>query len=236
MKTPVFWSPAKVIAAKEEQQSLPVVIGRTIWENSPILIAIDIVIAIASLPALLVAGLGGVVVAPLLLAVTAGPVTVATLAAANAMLEGEAVSIGRFAALLRKSARTGCVLALVPGVVASLMIGTLTLAGDEQYRWMLAPAIIDGIVLSGMLITGVGAIWLVSRGAALDRALLRHAAILAGSAPQAIGGIIAMAVLIGLSVHVIGPLMAIVLAGPFGVFVSATMRWIVENRRISVDA
>jgi hypothetical protein len=211
------------------------VIGRTIWENTPILIVIDLAIAIAALPALLVAGFGGLIVAPLLAALL-GPVGIATLATANALLDGEAVGIARFAGLIRRSASPGIRLALIPGGIASPLIGTLTLAGNEQRRWMLAPAIVDGLVLSGLLIAGVGAAWLVSRGAVVDRSLLRRGALIAGSAPQAIGALVAVAVLIALSVQVIGPLMAIVLAAPFGVFVSATMRWVADNRRIDVDA
>lgn len=236
MKTPVFWSPTKAIAAKDERQSLPLIIGRTIWENSSILIVIDLALAVVALPALLAAGFGALAVAPLLLAVMAGPVGLATLVAANALLDGEAVSIVRFVNLVRRSARPGLRLAIVPGGVASVLIGTLTLAGNAQHRWMLVPAIVDGLVLSGLLIAGIGTAWLASRGATVDPALLRRGALLAGSAPQAIGGIVAVAVLIGLSVQLIGPLMAIVLAAPFGVFVSATMRWIVEYRRIDVDA
>jgi hypothetical protein len=236
MKTPAFWSPTKALTAQEERQSLPIIVARTIWENSPILITIDLAIMLAALPALLAAGFGGLLLAPMLLAVFAGPPGIATLAAANAMLDGEVVNVGRFAGLVRTSARSGITLAVLPGAVASLLIGTLTLAGDERHRWMLAPAVVDGLVLSGLLIVGVGAAWLASRDATVNQALFRRGAILAGSAPQAIGGIIAVAVLIGLSVQVIGPLMAIVLAAPFGVFISATMRWIVENRRIDVDA
>jgi hypothetical protein len=236
MKTPAFWSPSKALTQRDEPQSLPLVIGRTIWENSPILIVIDLTIAIATLPALLVAGFGGLIVAPLLLAITAGPVGLATLAAANALLDGEAVSIGRFAGFVRGSVASGLRLALIPGGVASILIGTLTLAGDEQRRWMLAPAIVDGLTLSGLLIAGIGAAWLASRGENVNRALLRRGALIAGSAPQAIGGIVAVAVLIALSVQPIGPLMAIVLAAPFGVFVSATMRWVADDRRIDIDA
>lgn len=236
MKTPAFRSPMKAFAAKEEQQSLPIVVARTIWENIPVLIAIDLLIAIAVFPALLAAGFGGVVVAPLLLAVTAGPVSVATLSAANALLDGEVIGIGRLAGLVRESARPGLKLAALPGAIASLLLATLTLAGAEQHRWMLAPAIIDGLVLSGLLIAGIGTAWLASCGRKIDRALWRCGAVLAGSAPQAIGGIGAVAVLVGLAIQLIGPLTAIVLAAPFGIFVSATMRWVAESHRIHPDA
>jgi hypothetical protein len=236
MKTPAFWSPAKATIPQEASQALPLVIGRTIWENSPILLVIDLALAIAALPVVFVAGFGGLIVAPLLLAVTVGPVGLAALAAANALLDGEAVSIGRFAGFVRGSVAPGSRLAMIPGGIASLLIGTLTLAGDEHRRWMLAPVIVDGLVLSGLLISGIGAAWLAAQGAAVDRNLLRRGALIAGSAPQAIGAVVAAAVLIAISVQVIGPLIAIVLAAPFSVFVSATMRWTVEHRRIDLDA
>lgn len=213
------------------EQPLALVAGRAIWDNLPHLLVIDLLFALAAMPALLIAAAGGVLAAPLLLAMGIGPIWLAALAAGEAMLDGEIVSPRRFLAFVRGLGARGIAMALIPGGIATVLLGTLQLAGEgETRRWMLAPVVVDGLALSLVAIVGLGAGWLAARGSAIDRGLLRRGALLAGSAPQAIGGMIAMLVLVAVSVQLIGPLMAIILAAPFALFVCACFRWVVATR------
>lgn len=235
MKTPAFWSPARA-RRDDPDRPLAVTIGLAIWENSPILLTIDIAMAIACLPALVVGGTGGLVVAPILLAVFAGPVWIAALMASEAVLDGEVVGIRRFAGMIRAGLRPGLRIAVAPGAIATVLLGTLALAGEDGRRWMIAPAIVDGLVLSGAIIVALGTSWLAARGEAVDRLLWRKGAIVAGSSLQAIGGLVAVAVLIGISAQLIGPLMVVILSAPFAVFACATLRWVATSHRMDIDA
>jgi hypothetical protein len=235
MKTPAFRSPMRV-RPDHSERPLAVTIGLAIWENSPILLAIDIAFAIACLPALLVVGSGGLVVAPLLLAVLGGPVWIAALRASEAMLDGEIVGPRRFVGMIGAEFRPGLRIAVIPGAIATVLLGTLSLAGSDDRRWMIAPAILDGLVLSGVLVMALGASWFAARGEPVSRSLWRTGAILAGSSPQVIGGIIAVAVLIGISAQLIGPLMIVTLSAPFAVFVCAAFRSVAASHRMDIDA
>jgi hypothetical protein len=235
MKTPAFRAPARP-RNDDSERPLAVTIGLAIWENSPILLAIDIAFAIACLPALLVAGSGGLVVAPILLAVLGGPVWIAALKVSEAILDGEIVGTRRLVSMINSGIRPGLKIAIIPGVIATVLLGTLALAGSGDRRWMIAPAILDGLVLSGVVVVALGAGWFAARGEPINRSLWRNGAMLAGSSPQAIGGIIAVAVLIGISAQLIGPLMIVTLAAPFAVFVCATFRWVAASHRIDLDA
>lgn len=213
------------------EQPLALVVGRAIWDNLPHLLVIDLLFALAAMPALLVAASGGVIVAPLLLAAGIGPIWLAALAAGEAMLDGEIVNPRRFLGFVRGLGTRGVAMALIPGGIVTLLLGTLQLAGDgDTRRWMLAPVVVDGLAFSLAIIVGLGAGWLAARGNAFERALLRRGALLAGSAPRVIGGMIAALVLIAVSVQLIGPLMAIILAAPFALFVCACFRWVVATR------
>jgi hypothetical protein len=213
------------------EQPLALIVGRAIWENLPNLLVIDLCFALAVMPALLVSAAGGLLAAPLLLAVGVGPVWLAALAAGEAILDGEIVSARRMFGMLRVHAKRGVALALIPSAIVTILLGTLQLAGNgEQRRWMLAPLAVDALALSLVVIVGLGAGWLAARGNALNRDLMRRGALLAGSAPQVIGGMIAVLVLIAVSVQLIGPLMAIILAAPFALFACACFRWVVATR------
>jgi hypothetical protein len=213
-----------------DERQLPVVIGRAIWDNCPILLAIDAAMIAACVPALLLTGAGGLVGAPLLLALMFGPVWMAALTASEALLDGEGVGMRQFAGMIGAGWRSGLRIALPPAAIATVLLGTLALAGGAGRTWMLAPAAIDALVLSGAGAAALGAGWLAARGSAVDRALWRRGALLAGSAPLAICGLAALAVLIGMTAQVTGPLAIGFLAAPFAVTVAATFRHVATVR------
>lgn len=199
-------------------------VGRLVWSELPLLATINLLVALAATVALATA-LTAVVLAPLVAALLFGPVVIAAVAACDRLLGGEAVGIRDLVREIRRRARTGVALALVPATVVTLLLGSLALpttAADR--RWVLVPIAIDAAVL---IVLAFGCLTVFPLAVATElrgRARWFAAIGLAGQNLTASLGLVAIPILLALSVTVVGPFLALIAAAPFCLLTTAATR------------
>lgn len=211
-------------AAAANALDLPA-IGRLVWSELPVLAAIDLLItlgvAVVAVVAMTVAA-----IAPLVAAVLIGPIWLGGTAVCTRLLDGENVLLLDVPVTVGRWARRGIPIALVPGVVATLLIGSLTIrsAGEGTRSWLLLPIALDVLVLCVVAFgcLTVFPLAVLSRLSARDR--WWFALVLAGRQPLISAGVLAILVLLLVSSRMVGPLLLLAAAGPFCLFVTATAR------------
>jgi hypothetical protein len=199
-------------------------IGRLIWSELPLLVGINLAMTLAgtvvAVTLVTIAPLGPIVAALLL-----GPIWLGSTAICLRLDNRESPGWRDLIREIIARAGTGIRLALVPAVVASMLIGSIALmTADDGRRWMLAPIAADALVLIILLFgcLTVFPLAIVGDLGGRDRWLLSIS--LAGRHLVVSVGIVALAVLIALSLRVVGPFLAIILAGPYCLLVSVTAR------------
>ena len=128
----------------------PVRLDRSeLWHHTPVLLAINALLAVAMLPPLLLLLGGAVLVAPLGAAVTLGPAWAATIAVTDRIVVGAPASLGVLARSLCDQWRIGCRLALVPAVVcASVLSGADLASGASLWAGSLVAALIAAVAVA----------------------------------------------------------------------------------------
>lgn len=210
-------------------------LGGVLWESLPLLLTIDLLLVLALLPALIALVAGVSVLAPLL-AVIAGPIWLAATAAGDRLLAGEAVTIRRYLTFVQSRARQGVFLALVPAVALSLLMATVSIAGGHSdQRWLVVPLVLNGCLAMLALLAGSWVFPLAALTPLRRRAIWRLAVVATGSAPVATLGTVALAVLVWVGWRVIGPLLPVVLAAPFALYLAGLGRWWLRWAQRRVD-
>ena len=213
-------------ADPQADQRLAVTLARTIWDNVPLLLVIDAALAMAAFPVLLAAGFGAVYFAPLLAALLLGPIWLAAMHVAGKLLDGDGVSIGAFFRAIREYGTAGIHVAIVPGVLMSVMLATLDLFGrNEGQNWMLLPVAVDGMLAMTAIVLFFPASLLTVSNGLSGRNLWRQAAFLAGVSPMATLGMIAGLATVWIVTQFVGPLAIVLLAAPVSLFTVAVFRW-----------
>lgn len=198
--------------------------GRVIRDNAPVLLALSLGMIAIALPCVMVASVSSWEVAwgPLVLLTT--PVWVGALAAADRMLEGDAVSLRQVAGLVRRHAGAAWRLALVPALVGTGCLLLLARAAQDGppplVRWALLPAL-GGLLAVAVLIgpACVMAVRFPQHGAAPWQAAAR----LLVSRPVPVLGATVLGGLVVWLALVLGPA-ALVALGPLAVLLSAVTR------------
>ncbi|MBM7785026.1 hypothetical protein [Tenggerimyces flavus] len=192
---------------------LPVIVGRTVWTQLPLLLVVDLVVVVACVPGVLVA-LVWPMLAPLVFGAVLGPVWAGALSVAGALVRDEPWSV--------RNGLAGLKIGLVLGAVGAAAVGTLTLWNANPERtWLLVPLFVDGTVLALLAVASLSAFTLAEsglRGWNLWLSALR----LAARRPVLTAGTLALAILAGLAVSWL-PAIALVLPGPFAVFLAASV-------------
>ena len=199
-------------------------LGRIVRSAVPVIAAIDLLLGLAG--ALVVAAtLSVVLLAPLVAALLLGPVWLGATATCDRFLAGDQPGIRDLGAEIRRRAGTGVGLALGPAIVATLLLGTAGLhtATDGQ-RWLLIPIAIDAVVLTVLVFGCIAAFPLAIATDLRGRERWVAAIALAGQHLTASLGIAAIVVLLAVSVRLLGPFIALVVAGPLCLLVTATAR------------
>ena len=218
-------------------QWLAITVARTIWDNLPLLLVIDAALAFAAFPAMLAAGFGAIYLAPVLAALLMGPIWLAAMRVASKLLDGDGVSIKMFMRGIRELFGAGLRVALVPGVLLSLMLATLELYGrNEGQRWMLVPVVVDGMLVMTALVLFFPASLLVASKGLSGRQLWRQAALLAGVSPMATLGMLAGLATVWIVTQIVGPLAIVLLAAPVALFTTAVFRWSALTHGIEQDS
>lgn len=199
-------------------------IGRAAWRELPLMLTISLLVTLAcgatAMVAMVVAPL-----APLAAALTLGPVWMAAVALAAAILDGQAVGPRDLAAALRRWAQTGIVIALVPATLATLLIGSVgILSANPDQRWLLAPIALDAtaLVVSALAGFAVFPLALTTDQPSRDRWLTALA--LAGLDLTTTLGVAALPVLLTLSTRIVGPFPALLLPGPLALLCTVATR------------
>jgi hypothetical protein len=209
-----------VEALRSVAGEVPVLLGRAVWANLPLLLAIDLLVVLASLPALVTFAAGWAVFVPLVAGVLLGPVWAAAMSVAGAMVREDDVSFRQVGVALQRHGLVGLRIGLVVGAVAAVSVGTLTLWDANPDRvWLLVPLVVDGSVLALVAVASLSAFTL-AEGGLRGWDLWLGSLQLAARRPFLTAGTIAVAVLAAFAVSWL-PLVALVLPGPFAVYLAA---------------
>lgn len=203
-------------------QGLPARAARTIWYNLPVLLAMDLVLLAGAAPAAALFFGGGSLLAPLVAALTLGPLWAGVVASADGMVRDEAVGVRAFANNVRRFARRGVAVSLLPSAVATAMVGTLgLLEASPGSRWLFVPLFVDGSVATLLVVAGFSAFSLATTGGLGGRTLWRTSLAVAAAGPMATVGTLALIVLLALLCGWAGPGILPFLPAPFAVYLSA---------------
>jgi uncharacterized membrane protein YesL len=211
-------------------QGLPRQVATTVWANLPTLLVVDACVVVAAAPTVVMVLAGGYLLAPLVAALTLGPVWAAIAFTTDQMVRDEPVSLRAFAGALRRHAGRGIRLGAVAGTAATALLGTVaSLAVNPGQRWLVVPLAADGAVLVLLVLAGFTAFSLTTSGRLRGWALLRAALEAVGTNPIPALGAVALLVLIGALVTWM-PGTAAVVPAPFAVFCSAWTRAATKQR------
>jgi hypothetical protein len=206
----------------EARSRLPIWVGMTVWSNLPLLLVMDVALFVGAVPAVALFVGGGSLLAPLVGAITLGPLWAGVVAVADRMVRGEAVSLRIFVGNVRRHARSGIAVSLVPAVVVTAILGTLAiLATRTEQLWLFVPLLVDSSVLILVLLAGLAVFSLGTtgglRGWTLWRASLESVVV----SPMTMLGTMGFLVLLGFLVSW-APGFLPVLPAPFAVYLAAS--------------
>ena len=197
----------------------------TLWGDLPLLLALDLILVVAAIPPLLVIAAGAVPLAPILAAFTLGPVWAAATAALGRILDGDAVPARAIPGLIRRHARSGVAVAIVPAAALTAGLGTLAiLAAHPGQRWLLVPLFVDGSVAVLALLGAVTAVPLANEPGRRGRALWGAALGRVAATPVPVVGVAAVVVRAWVGGRVVGPVAPVVLLAPIAALAVAVTR------------
>ncbi len=197
-------------------------VAATVWWNLPLLLAVDLILLLGAVPAIVVAVVTPVA-APLVAALTVGPLWIATIALSDRLWTGRAGSLPRFFRLVRRHGRAGIALALVPAAVVTMLLGTLRIMEvHPDQRWLLLPLLLDGSALVLVTLAGFAVASLAVATRRCGRRVWRDALALVAAKPAATITIVTLLVLIGSVVRLLGPVFLVTIMAPMAVVLSAT--------------
>ncbi|MDQ3613569.1 MAG: hypothetical protein M3412_04490 [Chloroflexota bacterium] len=209
-------------------------IGRRIWDNLPLLLFIGLVLAASVLPVLLVASAGLAIVAFPVAVLTCGPVWAGIVAAADRLNLDAPVSVKAFFRLVCQHAVAGILVTLVPALLATALLGTISLwATNPESRWLLLPLLLDCSLAILVLASGVAVYSLATTSGLRGWNLWRASLAVAVASPLATVGSLTLFALSGLLLSHLAPLLLPVILAPFAVLSSA-ITWSTVNRHAPI--
>ena len=160
--------------------------------------------------------------APLAAALTLAPLWVAAVAAADRLLAGEAVPVRTFVGLVRRFGRSRGAAAVVPALPLTALFGTLALlATDPDRGWLLVPLFVDASATVLALLGALAAFPPIVCTGLRGRPLWVHALAAVAGSPLRTAATVAVLALVWSSGRVVGPVVLVLLAAPFAVWVAA---------------
>lgn len=115
-----------------------------IWQHLLLILCADVLLLLAALPVFAVWLLGLSVPAIWIAALTLGPVWAGISACANRLVDGEELSARALFGETRRHWRAGVAISALPALVATLLLGTLSiLAAYPRMSWLYLPLLID---------------------------------------------------------------------------------------------
>jgi hypothetical protein len=199
-------------------------IARLIWAEFPLMMAMNLLVTLAvSITGLFFVAL--IPLGPLTAALLLGPTWLGLTATCHEILEGDTPGWLELIHSVRASARRGIRLAFLPAAVATVLVLTIGLhTANQDQAWLIAPIALQAFVLTILAIGLVPLYPLAILRAGSDRDLWVSALALAGRNLIPVLGIIALLVLLALSIRMVGPLLALLFAGPIALLSTAMVR------------
>ena len=197
-------------------------VAATVWWNLPLLLAVDLILLLGAVPAIVVAVVTPVA-APLVAALTVGPLWIATIALSDRLWTGRAGSLPLFFRLVRRHGRAGIALGLVPVGVVTMLLGTLRIMEDHpDQHWLLLPLLLHGGALVLVTLAGFAVASLAVATRRCGRDVWRDALALVAARPAATIATATLLLVIASAVRLLGPVFLVTITAPFGVVLSAT--------------
>jgi hypothetical protein len=208
----------------QEADPLLLHVGKTILDNVAVLLFGSLLLLAAAWPGLFLAtGASWAIAWPLLVLCT-GPVWAGIVAAADRLLDGNAVSVRGLLGLVRNQARAGLAIAVVPAVVGGILLGSLQLLDQTpDARWLAVPLLLDaGVAL--VVATSLVSIFTLAASRALAGIdlWLASAQVTIGR-PVTVAGTVTLFGIVAWLALMVGPV-ALVLVGPLAVLGAAVTR------------
>lgn len=207
---------------RTESSKLPIQVGRAVWFNLPLLLVMDAALFVGAIPMITLFFGGGSVLAPLVGALTLGPLWAGTVATTDRMIRNEAVGLRTFAENVLRYAGHGVAVALVPAIILTSMLGTLMIldVGPDE-RWMFVLLLVDGSVLALAFLAGFSVFSLATTGGLSGWSLWRASLETVVIGPVSTLGTVALLILLGFLVSW-APGFLPVLPAPLAVYLSGS--------------
>jgi uncharacterized membrane protein YesL len=181
-----------------EHPQLPVWVGRTIWDNLFLLLVMDAVLFVGAIPTIVLSFTGGFLLAPLLAALTLGPLWAGTIAVTDRLIQDEAVSLRKFAKSVRCHARHGITVSVVPALVVTGALAALAvLQVRPNEKWLFIPLFVSGSVSTLVFLAGLSAFSLATTGNLRGQTLWRVSIMVVVTSPVITLGTLGIFVVMG---------------------------------------
>lgn len=196
--------------------------GRRIWDNLPFLLFIDLMLVASAIPALLLVLAGYWMLALPVAAVTCGPMWAGAVATSDRMYHHGDGSVRAFFGMVRSHAVIGVAIGFVPALIATVMLGTISVwAANPGARWLVVPLLLDISLLIIVAACGVSVFSLATTGGLRGWDLWRASLAIAGANPLAIIGSLTLLVVVCSVLGQLAPMVLPVLLAPFATLCSA---------------
>jgi hypothetical protein len=177
-----------------------------VWQHTPLLLLMNVAVAIALLPALLLLLGGAAIAAPFAAALAVGPVWAATIATTDRMAVDEPVSALGFARGLRRHCRAGLRIAAVPALVASSLLTAGSLVSQPSGGWVWVGCLVAGLIAAGVVVLALPFVFSLATTAGIrGRRAWVTALLLAGHRPGRTLTLLALVALAAALSNLLGP-------------------------------
>ena len=219
------------LSSASEWQAVTAV-GKVVWDNLPLLVAMDMLLAITALPAALIAFLAGGLFAPIVAALTIGPVWAGCIATTDQMLHAEETSPGILLRNIRSHVRSGIGVSLAPAAIFTVILATLRIYdAHPSQTWLLLPLYIDGCVAVAILLAQPAIFSIVTRTQLRGRGLWAASLGVVAASPMIVVGLVAFAIVVWLLVRISGPAVLLLMPAPLAIYLSAATWSVIKRGR-----
>ncbi len=202
-----------------------------IWNQIPLLLMMDVMLGLSLIPAGVVWVVGFPLFAPVVAALTLGPIWTAVSAVANRLVRDESVSWRDFICAISQYWRTAIAVSLVPAAIATIFLATwLMLRAIPSTSWLYVPLFVDGCVGTFIFLASLSAFALVTSRPLHGWRLWKVSLALTILQPAKMLGTLALFVLLGLLLVALNSALLLqLLFAPFAVCLSLLIRQACEG-------
>jgi hypothetical protein len=184
---------------------LPWTIINYAWRHLPLLVAIDVLLVLAAVPAAVMLVTGHAVLAPLVAALFVGPIWAGTIATTDRLFNHNETTLRMLLLNIGQHAWTGITVSFAPAAIVAMTIGTLGLLVETRGQaWLLPSLFVDGCAITLVVLAQPSLFSLATGRRLRGLALWKTALALAVAQPRTILSFPTLAVLVWLSISLSG--------------------------------